>query len=877
MLDKYFNFKDSEHIIYTNWETDKCFAPDMSCADSFAIMMPPPNVTGTLHLGHALDNTLPDILVRKARMQNKAALYQPGCDHASIAVHVVLERKLREEGKTRFDLGREKFMEYARAWKDESASTITGQLKQLGISCDWNSFRFTMDDHYAETVQNVFVELYNRGLIYRGQRLINWDPVMQTAVSDLEIAHKEVNGNLWHFKYTFSDGFRYEDNKTGISDGIVIATTRPETILADGAIAINPSDPRAKALVGKHVTVPIVNRVIPIIADDYVDPTFGSGMVKITAAHDFNDFEVYQRHKDNVDIPLINLMNANGTMNENCPADYVGLDRFAARKKIVADLTVLGFHIKTEEHVHNVGHAERDNTILEPFLTEQWYVKGKPLADKVLKAIASKEVSFVNTRDEKIIKHWLENIQDWCVSRQLWWGHRIPVWYNGSEMKVQTQTPNGEGWEQDEDILDTWFSSALWPFVTQGWPEKNDKLEKFYPGHAIMNGRDILPFWDMRMLMFGLELTGKVPFKTIYTHGLINDEHGQKMSKSKGNVVDPVAVMEQYGTDAVRMTVASITAADDMRWMPQKLEQYRNFVTKLWNASRFLEMNGVVLETSNTLPVQSNYIFNHWILNKFSLAATAINRHLDAYEFNLAADTLYHFIWNDWCDWYIELIKPDLKDNVPHYQEVRQFVGSMFEKILRLASPFIPFVTEEIWQNLQAGMPNSFLMTQMYSVNLPTDYVENSVKQAEEVIELISAVRQVRTIMNVPHKSKVSIRVKNADEELVKVYSTYMSQLNQLAKIKNIAASNTSAAEGDAIIVVNGVEYILELGGIIDMNAEKERIHKQLEKQQAEINKLEGLLKNPGFIAKAPPQVVAENQEKVVLLKQDIEKLQNYL
>lgn len=877
MLDKYFNFKDSEHAIYNNWEANTCFAPNLNCKDSFAIMMPPPNVTGTLHLGHALDNTLPDILVRKARMQNKAALYQPGCDHASIAVHVVLERKLREEGKTRFDLGRDKFMEYAKAWKNESASTITGQLKKLGISCDWDNFRFTMDNHYAETVQNVFVELYNRGLIYRGQRLINWDPVMQTAVSDLEIVHKEINGNLWHFKYAFSDGFSYEDTKTKVSDGIVIATTRPETILADGAIAINPNDPRAKELVGKHVIVPIVNRVIPIIADDYVDPEFGSGMVKITAAHDFNDFDVYQRHKDTANIPLINLMNANGTMNENCPEEYVGLDRFAARKKIVADLIAKGHHIKTEEHVHNVGHAERDNTILEPFLTEQWYVKGKPLANKVLNAIANKDINFVNTRDEKIIKHWLENIQDWCISRQLWWGHRIPVWYKGDEIKVQTHAPEGERWQQDDDILDTWFSSALWPFVTQGWPDKTDRLAAFYPGQAIMNGRDILPFWDMRMLMFGLELTGEVPFKTIYTHGLINDEHGQKMSKSKGNVVDPVAVMEQYGADAVRMTVASIAAAEDMRWMPQKLEQHRNFVTKLWNASRFLEMNGVHLNREDTPPANSGHIFNSWIINKFIDSATVINRHLDAFEFNLAADTLYHFIWDDWCDWYIELIKPDLKQDAANHQEMQQFVGWMFEKILRLASPFIPFVTEEIWQNLQTDVSGSFLMMQNYPHTLEVVEQTDAIKQANAVIEIIRAIRQVRTVMNVPHKSEVDVRVRNSDEGTLTTFNAYMGQLNQLAKIKSIAKSDKPAEEGEAVIVVNGSEYILELNGVIDMKAEKERIHKLLEKQHAEVNKLENLLNNSGFLAKAPAQVVSENQEKVGLLKQNIEKLQNYL
>lgn len=870
-----------EPMIAERWERDGCFTPQMG-GKPFAIMMPPPNVTGTLHLGHALDNTLPDILVRRARMQGRSALYQPGTDHASIAVHVVLERQWAKEGKTRFDFGRDAFMEKAWEWKDKSAGIIGGQLRRLGISCDWQNERFTMDPAYSAAVNSVFVTLYERGLIYRGQRLVNWDPKMQTAVSDLEVKHKQVNGNLWHVQYKFAGGFTYNG-----SDGIEIATTRPETILADGAIAIHPEDKRAKDLVGKTVIVPMVNREITIVADDMVDPEFGSGMVKITAAHDFNDFAFYQRHKDSVNIPLINLLTPDAKMNANCPEQYRGLDRFAARKQIVADLEGLGQLVKTEPHIHNVGHAERDDTILEPYLTLQWYLKGKPLAEKCLAAVDNGELSFVNNRDERVYRHWLESIQDWCISRQLWWGHRIPAWFKdkpGStepEIHVGERAPQGEGWVQDEDILDTWFSSALWPFVTQGWPHGGERLQAFYPGEIIMNGRDILPFWDIRMMMMGTELTDRVPFKKIYTHGLILDEHGQKMSKSKGNVLDPLELIQEYGTDALRFTMASIASAEDMRFSVLKVEQNRNFCTKLWNAARFLGMQGVTFSADEAKAFDARKVahpVNKWLIGELKSMFSQLDSYLDAYEFNQAAQLVYHFTWGTWCDWYLELTKPLLAGQMgPEIAaETKAVIGWGFDNLLRGLSPFIPFITEQLWQN-HTLHDNAYLMMQRWPKygEWPVDTAATN--RVRKMVDVVGAIRQARTTHKLSPKTELAVDVRGASAEDLAALQSEVALLKAVAGVAGITARDVPAKNGEAAAVVDGVEYIMDLSGHIDLGAEKVRLEREVEKQQKEFEKITGMLANPNFVERAPVEVLDTNRARLAELTENLAKLRAML
>ncbi|HEX2858694.1 MAG TPA: valine--tRNA ligase [Alphaproteobacteria bacterium] len=875
MLDTRYDFKAIESRLTSEWEKAGCFDAVLDGRKPFAIMMPPPNVTGTLHLGHALDNTLPDILIRRARMQGLAALYQPGTDHASIAVHVVLERQWAKEGKNRFDYGREKFLEKAWEWKDYSAGIITTQLRRLGISCDWKHERFTMDPAYAAAVNEAFVTLHQKGLIYRGQRLVNWDPKMQTAVSDLEVKHKEVNGHLWHVRYKFADGFKYKGE-----DGIEIATTRPETILADAAIAINPKDKRAKDLVGKMVVVPVCNRQIPIIADEMADPEFGSGMVKVTPAHDFNDFAFYQRHKDEADIPLINLLTPDAHLNENAPAGYVGLERFAARKKMVAELEELGQLIKAEPHVHNVGHAERDDIILEPYLTWQWYVKTGPLAEKCLKAADNGDIEFINDRDEKIYRHWLENIQDWCISRQLWWGHRIPAWYRGNEVYVGTAAPQGEGWKQDEDILDTWFSSGLWPFATQGWPQGGERLQTFYPNSAITPGRDILFFWVIRMMMMGLELTGKAPFKTIYTHGLINDEHGQKMSKSKGNVLDPIGLMDEFGTDALRLTMATIASSEDMRFSTGKVEQSRNFCTKLWNAARYLALQDVrwLPEDEAKFDVQTiKHPINRWLVGRLAEMATSVDKHLDAYAFNQAAQEVYHFTWGTWCDWYLELTKPLLRDtDAAVVAETKNVLGWAFEKILRILHPFTPFITEELWQGHTVAEKNNYLMLQRWPVaaNWPVDKAARVT--IDRLVALTGAVRQARMMHKLSFKIPLNI-FRKGEGALPAEWQEISAYLKPLAGVGEFAQRNNPPAAGEATLVVEGDEFILPLTGLIDLAAERERLQKELNNQQAELSKIDNLLGNAGFVAKAPPAVLEQNRDRQNVLRDSTNKIEALL
>lgn len=876
MLEKNYTPQNVETRLYRQWEENGCFEPDMDKADNpFAIMMPPPNVTGTLHVGHALDNSLPDMLVRRARMRGQAAIYQPGTDHASIAVHVVLDRQFREQGTNRFELGREKFMEKAWAWKEHSHGVITNQMRRLGISAAWERERFTMDEGLSKAVRKVFVELYNRGLIYRGSRLVNWDPNMQTAVSDLEVKHKEVNGTLWHFKYFFAEG---EKPDAYPDDHISIATTRPETILADGAIAINPEDPRAEVLAGCKVVVPLMDRPIPIITDPYPDPEFGSGMVKITAAHDYNDYDVYQRNKDNADIPLINLLNPDGTMNENAHPDYVGLDRFEARTKIIQDLKDSGNYIKEEPNTHSVPLAERDETVLEPYLTQQWYVKAGPLAEKCLKAADNGDVKFVNKRDEKIYRHWLENIQDWCISRQLWWGHRIPAWHHeNGEIYVGEEAPQGEGWTQDPDILDTWFSSALWPFSTLGWPDKPPELDAFYPQHAIMPGRDILFFWIIRMMMMGLEFMGKVPFRTIYTHAMVLDEHGQKMSKSKGNVMDPLVLVEKYGADALRHALISQAAiGQDIRLGDHTVEQSRNFCTKIWNATRFATMNGASYSPAFD-PSAVKHTLNKAIISHFGQAVAKVDAAMDAYRFNEVGQTLYHFTWSTYCDWYLELTKPLVYgDDETLKTETLQTMGFVLERLMRLMHPMMPFITEEIWQKLTENCRDQAGNTIMYAPWLTAaDYPHkpDAEKDFNFIADVVSAIRNVRAENNVPPKSEITAKVRG-DSNAIEKLQQYAPFVAFLTKTDGFSELEGEPAKTDVIAVSQGLEIILPLEGVVDFAAERERIEKEIAKSEAELQKINGMLENKNFIERAPEKVVAEQQDRKNELLVTLEKLQ---
>ena len=875
-LSKTYMPTDVETPLYQKWEDAGLFEPKVkSEAQPYTIMIPPPNVTGSLHAGHGLTMTLQDTLIRHARMSGKDTLWQPGTDHASIAVNRIVSQLLEKEGTSRTEAGRDKFLERAWAWKAESGGTITTQLRRLGASCAWQRERFTMDDGYTNAVLTAFVKLYEKGLIYRGERLVNWDPVYQSAVSDLEVRFKEVNGHLWHFKYPYADGFTYNDEKTGVSDGIVIATTRPETILADGAIAINPKDPRAKELVGKTVIVPIVDRPIPIIADDYVDPEFGSGMVKITAAHDFNDYEVYLRHKDKVEIPLINLMNPNATMNENCPEDYRGLDRFEARQKVVADFKGLGFFVKEENHPHSVPHAERDETVLEPYLTTQWYVDAKTLAKPALAAVKDGKTKFVPQNWEKTYFNWLENIEDWCISRQIWWGHRIPAWYKDGEIHVGMEAPEGDGWVQDEDVLDTWFSSGLWPFATLGWPEKTPELAKYYPGDVLVTGFDIIFFWVARMMMFGIEFMGEAPFHTVFMHALVRDEHGQKMSKSKGNVLDPLELVEKYGTDALRFTICSLTApGQDIKLGEQKIEQGRNFCTKLWNAARYAEMNGITLSTAAEAPAATHPV-NQWILGELGTLADRLENSYADYRFNDMAHHLYHTTWGTWCDWYLELTKPLLTGSDEAIaEETRDVMGWAFEKLLRLLHPVTPYITEEIWQNMASPQESEWLMCQAWPK--AGDFPKNPQAQADInwLVNVIGAIRATRTELKVPHKATIAAKVKGMEESDLKRFEHFADTFAKMAGIPKVTPTQNAASDTDAVAVAEGLEIILPLEGVIDFAAEKERVAKEVAKMEAELAKINGMLQNPNFVDRAPQEVVAANQAKAAEIQADLAKLQ---
>jgi valyl-tRNA synthetase len=887
MLDKTYQPASIEGPTYRLWEEKGAFAagrPDRAGARPFAIVIPPPNVTGSLHMGHALNNTLQDILVRFERMRGRDVLWQPGTDHAGIATQMVVERQLMERQEpNRRTLGRDEFVRRVWQWKVESGGLIINQLKRLGASCDWSRERFTMDEGLSRAVRKVFVDLYRAGLIYKDKRLVNWDPKLLTAISDLEVEQVEVKGHLWHLRYPL-EGRDFDPADP--STYIVVATTRPETMLGDTAVAVHPDDERYKALVGKHVILPLVGRRIPIVADEYSDPEKGSGAVKITPAHDFNDFEVGRRHA----LPMINVLSPEGELLLQGNPDFIqgvdsspqltrtiqdlhGLDRFVARKKIVERLEEGGLVEKIEPYVYTVPHGDRSNVVIEPFLTDQWYVDAKTLAKPAIDAVKRGRTVFVPKNWENTYFHWMETIQPWCISRQLWWGHQIPAWYgpdgeifvaeDGAQASALAAAHYGKSvaLTRDEDVLDTWFSSALWPFSTLGWPDETKELKRYYPTDVLVTGFDIIFFWVARMMMMGLHVMEEVPFRDVYIHALVRDEKGQKMSKSKGNVIDPLELIDAYGADALRFTLSAMAAQGrDIKLSPSRVEGYRNFATKLWNAARFAEINACA-PVKDFDPASAKQTVNRWIAGESEKALAAVTEAIEAYRFNEAAGAIYSFIWHKFCDWYLELIKPILAGNDEAAAETRAMTAWVLDRALKMLHPFMPFVTEELWAKLAS--PDAPRDTLLILAPWPKHLgLENAAADAEIgwVIRLISEVRSVRSEMNVPAGAKVPLVISGANDETTARAKRHEETILRLARID--AMSFGKAPSGAVQIVLDEATLALPLAGIIDVAAESKRLKREIDKVGSEIRQLDAKLANEKFVARAPEHVVEEQRER---------------
>ncbi|KRN42396.1 valine--tRNA ligase [Fructilactobacillus fructivorans] len=845
--------------MYKKWLDEDVFKPSGNPeAKPYSIVLPPPNVTGKLHLGHAWNTTLQDMLIRQKRMQGYDTVWIPGMDHAGIATQAKVEAMLNEQGISRYDLGREKFVDKVWEWKDDFADTIHKQWAKLGLSLDYSRERFTLDDGLSKAVRKVFVDLYNQGLIYRGEYIINWDPKARTALSDIEVIHKDDQGAFYHVKYPFAD-----DTKFNGKDYIEIATTRPETMMGDTAVAVNPSDERYKDLVGKKVVVPLVNRTIPIIADQYVDPEFETGMVKITPAHDPNDFKVGNRH----DLKRINTMNEDATMNENA-GKYDGMDRFDARKAMVKDLKDQGLMIKIDPIVHSVGHSERTGVQVEARLSTQWFVKMKPLAQKAMENQKTKDsVNFIPERFEHTFMQWMENVHDWVISRQLWWGHRIPAWYNNQTGKIyvgEKAPKDPENWTQDPDVLDTWFSSALWPFTTLGWPDIDSKdYQRYFPTNTLVTGYDLVFFWISRMIFQSLHFTGKRPFKNVLLHGLIRDEHGVKMSKSLGNGIDPMDVIDQYGADALRWCLSTgTTPGQDMKFSYSKVESAWNFVNKIWNASRYVIMNLGDMKQPK-LPAQSEWnLADRWILPKLNHVVNHVTEEYDKFNFGEANRSLYDFIWNDFCDWYIEMSKEILtgSDEVAK-ENTRNILAYVLDQILRLLQPVMPFVTEKIW----LSMPH--VGKSLVVADYPANHDEFNDSQAESdmnhLIDVIKAVRNIRSEVNAPLSSPVDILVKTDDPELKKVLednSDYIDRFGHPNKLE--IGTDINIPKLAMTSVITDAEISIPLDELIDLNDEKTRLQKEVQKFEAEVQRAQKKLANKKFVENAPEAVVNEQKEK---------------
>lgn len=933
-MDKTYQPHAIETALYQNWEAKGYFAPQGS-GEPYTIMIPPPNVTGSLHMGHGFNNSIMDALIRFRRMQGRNTLWQPGTDHAGIATQMVVERQLAADGIGRHDLGREKFLEKVWEWKEQSGGTITRQIRRLGSSVDWSRERFTMDDGLSEAVKEAFVRLHEDGLIYRGKRLVNWDTKFHTAISDLEVENHDEKGSLWNLRYPLADGKKTAEG----NDYLIVATTRPETMLGDSAVAVHPEDERYKALIGSFVELPLLGRRIPIIADDYCDPEFGTGCVKITPAHDFNDYEVGKRHN----LPLINIFDKNaavlaqaqvfnidGSVNAeidgSLPAEYAGLDRFVARKQIVAAFDAAGLLEKIEDHALKVPKGDRSGTVIEPWLTDQWYVSTKPLAEKAIAVVESGEIQFVPKQYENMYFSWMRDIQDWCISRQLWWGHRIPAWYDDAgnvyvgrdEAEVRAKHNLGDAnLRQDDDVLDTWFSSGLWTFSTLGWPQQTDFLKTFHPTDVLVTGFDIIFFWVARMIMLSTHLTGQIPFKTVYVHGLVRDGQGQKMSKSKGNVLDPLDIVDgidleslvakrtsgmmqpklaekiakqtraefpdgiaAYGTDALRFTnLALASTGRDIKFDMGRVEGYRNFCNKLWNAANFVIENtddkdtGINGEAVELSPV------DRWIISALQRTEADVTRHLDAFRFDLAAQTLYEFIWDEYCAWYLELVKPVLWDeNAPIERQrgTRRTLVRVLEVILRLAHPFMPFITEEIWQRIkgQAGVQGETLMLQPWPVANESRIDAAAEGDIEWVKQLMLGVRQIRGEMKISMAKRIDIIVANASAEDLRRLADFEPLLSKLAKLESVRVlAAGEEAPMSATTLVGEMEVLVPMAGLIDKDAELARLDKEIGRLEGEVQRVGGKLSNQGFVAKAPAEVLDKERAKLAEAEQALAKM----
>jgi valyl-tRNA synthetase len=887
MLDKTYDPKEIEARLYPEWEQGGSFkAHPEQAKPAYCIVIPPPNVTGSLHMGHALDNTLQDILIRWRRMKGDDVLWQPGTDHAGIATQMVVVRNLEQEGiglavegATPGDankklLNREEFLAKVWEWKAYSGGTITGQLRRLGASCDWSRERFTMDEGLSQAVLKVFVDLYRQGLIYKDNRLVNWDPKMLTAISDLEVESREVKGSLWFFKYPIE----------GSEEHIVVATTRPETMLGDTAVAVHPDDPKWKHLIGRHAILPLVGRRIPIVADEYSDPEKGSGAVKITPAHDFNDFEVGKRHK----LEAISIFDKFARLNDNAPEKYRGLDRFEARKRVVADMEALELLEKIEPHSHAVPYGDRGGVPVEPMLTEQWYADAKKLAEGPIAAARDGRVTFVPERGREEFFRWMENIEPWCISRQLWWGHQIPAWY-GPDRKVFVAETEGEAraearqhygkdveLERDPDVLDTWFSSALWPFSTLGWPEQTAALGKYYPNSVLVTGWDILFFWVARMMMMGMHFMGDVPFRTVYLHGLVTDEKGQKMSKSKGNIIDPLELIDKFGADALRFTMASMAAsnAGRLRLSTARVEGSRNFATKLWNATRFAEMNGAVLPDGFD-PASARLTVNKWMLGELARANQAVDEAIAEFRINDAATALYEFIWGVVCDWYVELTKPLLQGaDGPEKEETRAVTAFVLRETVKLLHPVMPFITEELWDKLGHRSRHGMLIVQPWPAPAATDAQADA--EMSWLVRLISDIRSARAELNVPAGAKLRMLVVGANDTTRQRLETHRPAIARLARVDGVEAA-ASAPKASLQIVIGEATYALPVGDVIDLKAEGARLQKEIKKLSDEVGKIDAKLGNANFVSRAPEEVVEEQRERRVQAEQTRARLSSAL
>jgi len=929
-MDKTYQPHAIETSWYQTWESNNYFAPQGS-GEPYTIMIPPPNVTGSLHMGHGFNNAIMDALIRFRRMQGRNTLWQPGTDHAGIATQMVVERQLGAQGVSRHDLGREKFLDKVWEWKEESGGNITRQIRRLGSSVDWSRERFTMDAGLSNAVKEAFVRLHEDGLVYRGKRLVNWDTKLHTAISDLEVENHDEKGHLWHLRYPLADGCKTTDGL----DYLVVATTRPETVLGDAAVAVHPEDERYKNLIGRHIMLPLVNRLIPIVADDYVDLEFGTGCVKITPAHDFNDYEVGKRHH----LPLINIFDRNaavlakaqvfnidGTPNDkvdaSLPDGYAQMDRFDARKAIVAEFDAMGLLEKIDDHALKVPRGDRSGTIIEPWLTDQWYVSTKPLAEKAIAAVESGEIQFVPKQYENMYFSWMRDIQDWCISRQLWWGHRIPAWYDEAgnvyvgrdEVEARTRYNLGNDIElrQDEDVLDTWFSSGLWTFSTLGWPEQTDFLKTFHPTDVLVTGFDIIFFWVARMIMLSTHLTGQIPFKTVYVHGLVRDGQGQKMSKSKGNVLDPLDIVDgitldellqkrtsgmmqpklaekiakqtraefpegiaSYGTDALRFTFCSLASTGrDVKFDMGRVEGYRNFCNKIWNAANFVFENTEDKDTGiNDEPVELSSV-DRWIISSLQRTEAEVTRQLEAFRFDLAAQALYEFIWDEYCAWYLELVKPVLWDETASAERqrgTRRTLVRVLETALRLAHPFMPFITEEIWQRVAplAGKSGPTLMLQPWPEFNPDRLDEAAENDIEWVKAFMLGIRQIRGEMNISMAKRIDVVLGDASETDQRRLAENEPLLKKLAKLESVrvlAAGDEAPLSATAL--VGDMQVLVPMAGLIDKDAELARLDKEIGRLDGEVKRVGGKLGNAGFVDKAPPEVIDKERAKLAEAEQ---------